>query len=1656
MGDTQPAPAAIQDQIYAKDDEGAKGAVQYDASLSEKTSVDIRGFLEKDKLSEFMKQIPESNGKHRFLIGKFTKKLPSVIKVLVPLETYNMTEAFDIEKRLNKNLKIKLGPPLNYKKRTNLKVSKELIPELTNLGDETERQSVIDYFRELQHEGEFLQDILAFEKNYLGWITEKDTKYKTSEQQRIVRSAMKALFQFIFSDAKINDANSYYQHITIGYTKLNPDQKLPCNTDIRADFIKCLEYRREVLVSEILTQAKGITMLDLNTPKEMFLSKLSESGVQNIYVQKHLDFLHTLDDFLVYVNKKKEEFCMVYGDVAEMKEFVSDKAVKQGLKQGVTDMQAEILIRLFRNFVQAPEEDRENTYSYSKLTEMMKDMSKIPDDGEKANSHIIYKELIEHLQLMIGSNAQTYLDDMERHIILLQELLQFTVRLINKRGGLDENSSKTPVSDDKIDTILEEIQKKFPENSDLQGIQTILKGIQRGDYVQKNSALKPVVDEYTKIIKGLEDQLATIQSESKVLGTQNEGLQKEIDRITTEMIKLEGIVKAVHEELGIVKEENNQLKAEIQKLKETHAAEIAKAEEKQKEELERLQKEQKESLVAKESEYSSAKTALESQIEEEKAKTIRLQTSLDEESSKITGLQTELDVLRSSETEEKTVAAASAGELETAKARIAALEQQLAELIAKHSLELAQVKEQNEAAIASLQEEHTTAIAVLQANHAVAIEQLKDTLAEKHAEELADQKDTLEQESSGEFLKKDKKIKELLEQIDKLQKELDSKLSIVPALQASQEEKIQLLKERTDVEEELTRVKSLLAQKERNVMERQKTMEELATSYDVEAGQTRKQFEERERQEIEEKVRAKARVAELEAELATLKSGATASTTQLADLQGELASARATAEQKDRNIQSIREEIAKAQEDFTASTSSSANKIRAKELEAEAAKSEQKRLQDELADIRTQLLLLQQEQGRKEAIVQKSQSNIQSLTQQLQEAPQQVRAELQKELDAEKAKAAIAEKERAKAVAQYAVKEAAVQRLTTELAEAQRSDEEVEALRSQIKRMEDELAKKPTGVNPAELYALRAELTAKDANIEKRGRLLGTAYSDIDGLKAQIAELQKQLAGQLLPGSIPEAKTEKVTEAIPAVAPSAKRRGSFSMKDLEKASAAAKEEKPPASKEAWSETKAPIGSTGKGLVFGSSPQSDEVQSKSGVATPPKTPPPITSITDEQIPLYVNTLYTVEGSIESFKNLDARSQAKIKENIDSLYNIFKKNIIDPVLENIKSIRKTAVRQVEELLDEYFNPFNVNYHGYEYVDKKTGYTHKIKGKGLYLKPTFEKIYKSILKDLGPVSGINLFIETANNIAYNITDALLNPKEYEFVTEKTPTKTLPMKWKYFPPKSQFNPQVLVSPAQRVPMEAWKGGGKQTIAKQDLCESFLTALLFKADKIAESENPELEVQTLVDKAGATLDDLGQCPLVLDLLIRLLQETPKNISPLHRLKQGLTFHTTNMDQQTQSQLDELDKAYNTRFTKDEQKVLSRLSPRVTLYSRSPEAYQELLGDRPYMIEEHDMEYDEENDEIPLHGLDDDIVLTEEEQEALENTGYGGIPLGALMFLYTLCLKEVLQHEEHPTLNSKCRLLNPQRTVERSKTPKARNQTPKSTRRKKATKKVKS
>lgn len=224
--------------------------------------------------------------------------------------------------------------------------------------------------------------------------------------------------------------------------------------------------------------------------------------------------------------------------------------------------------------------------------------------------------------------------------------------------------------------------------------------------------------------------------------------------------------------------------------------------------------------------------------------------------------------------------------------------------------------------------------------------------------------------------------------------------------------------------------------------------------------------------------------------------------------------------------------------------------------------------------------------------------------------------------------------------------------------------------------------------------------------------------------------------------------------------------------------------------------------------------------------------------------------------------------------------------------------------------------------------------------------------------------------------------------------------------------------------------GGGK------DSCETMLTLLLFHL-----KEN-KYDVQAFLDKAGATLDDLGQCPLVLHLLNEMLGEAlsisqvPSSFgegeaSELQTEKGAVLFSPV-QNETSKLVLESLENAIQGRFTEEEQDFLSSLSKPITFYSHPPERFANTLGSEPYIL------YDDGSKDVVLKGVgEEDIHLTNEERDMIED---GGVSLGAVTFLYLNCLQDMARLNDttySPTEVSKC--LRAQRSQERAKTPKQKH-----------------
>jgi hypothetical protein len=190
-------------------------------------------------------------------------------------------------------------------------------------------------------------------------------------------------------------------------------------------------------------------------------------------------------------------------------------------------------------------------------------------------------------------------------------------------------------------------------------------------------------------------------------------------------------------------------------------------------------------------------------------------------------------------------------------------------------------------------------------------------------------------------------------------------------------------------------------------------------------------------------------------------------------------------------------------------------------------------------------------------------------------------------------------------------------------------------------------------------------------------------------------------------------------------------------------------------------------------------------------------------------------------------------------------------------------------------------------------------------------------------------------------------------------------------------------------------RGGAKE------FCSTLLTLLMVEANK-----NKDFDYKEFVKKANTTLEELGQCPLVLKALGELVdQSMNENMS-----EEGYIFSPLSLsNQENQEFAKTLEKSYNSNFTDEERSAMNSFAPPFILHAESPEEFQDVLGKNSYFLNASNAQ-DSEKD-IPLYGIgQDDIVVTPEERKVIEK---GGVPAGGLLVLYLVaglnkCKKEEL------------------------------------------------
>jgi hypothetical protein len=168
--------------------------------------------------------------------------------------------------------------------------------------------------------------------------------------------------------------------------------------------------------------------------------------------------------------------------------------------------------------------------------------------------------------------------------------------------------------------------------------------------------------------------------------------------------------------------------------------------------------------------------------------------------------------------------------------------------------------------------------------------------------------------------------------------------------------------------------------------------------------------------------------------------------------------------------------------------------------------------------------------------------------------------------------------------------------------------------------------------------------------------------------------------------------------------------------------------------------------------------------------------------------------------------------------------------------------------------------------------------------------------------------------------------------------------------------------------------------------CDSILMILLLQMSN---------KHYDFLEKARDTIREIGQEPFVYELLKTIIQEIP------HAEKEFPQESYIFSEFPHVQGLRILEKAFHKHFTKSEISVLKGLSIPQVIYSRKPKEFEYALGTGAYSLEGSP----EEGDVTPMYGIEHDIDLTRDERALIEK---GGIPVGALIFLYMVCLDKII------------------------------------------------
>ena len=176
---------------------------------------------------------------------------------------------------------------------------------------------------------------------------------------------------------------------------------------------------------------------------------------------------------------------------------------------------------------------------------------------------------------------------------------------------------------------------------------------------------------------------------------------------------------------------------------------------------------------------------------------------------------------------------------------------------------------------------------------------------------------------------------------------------------------------------------------------------------------------------------------------------------------------------------------------------------------------------------------------------------------------------------------------------------------------------------------------------------------------------------------------------------------------------------------------------------------------------------------------------------------------------------------------------------------------------------------------------------------------------------------------------------------------------------------------------------GGSREGKDKTFCDSMLSMLLVSA-----AESPDFNAKDILERSQKTLD-IARCPLVLSVLERMIDNTLA-------VDESEEFKYTPLTQDEEA--DGLIDSFHENFKSNHMNSFLPIASNMVYYGKPPEEYEGAMGKNSYILSG-----------IPNHtlsGLDEDPVELTDDEFLNISVKQKGIPLGALLLLHALSVRE--------------------------------------------------